>query len=384
MTDQRGLFQLTGIISPTLFIALMSGVLAPCSAADTLHLKNGTVLSGKIIQQGKNELIFEIPGTGPRAVPYNDIAHIGATSIGYQDEIMKSMTPQKAQALAYAAVGEYSQAIHVLERSVDTTMNDVGAVVLLAQLYEEQDASDRAIRMVQKAVELDANHPLWHAKLSTLYLRDGKPAQALAEWKRATELDSSPLMVYSLFKFYLEVGDFAQAEASLAEASRMAAEEGDMVVAEGAAEQLQMLRRLRVALPPEQFWREVRRTLAKDRADDLTPFGHPRAAQPATGPATKAESPEESTVMTATDTVKGVDAMHVSPVKEAEVEALTKKIRELYERGAYDAALEIAEKALKLSETSLEPTHPLRAAALTNLASLYPRARGVRQGRAAL
>ena len=54
-----------------------------------------------------------------------------------------------------------------------------------------------------------------------------------------------------------------------------------------------------------------------------------------------------------------------------EWDALNREVMELYRAGAYDRAVAVAQKALRVAERNVGPDHPDVATSLENLAALY-------------
>ena len=54
-----------------------------------------------------------------------------------------------------------------------------------------------------------------------------------------------------------------------------------------------------------------------------------------------------------------------------EWDALNREVMELYRAGAYDRAVAVAQKALRVAERNVGPNHPDEATVLENLAAVY-------------
>lgn len=144
--------------------------------------------------------------------------------LGAEKEFQQALRLNPNLALAYdwyayylAVRGRFTEAIAEQKKALDLDPLAPGVIADLGGIYYISRDFDRAIETAKQAAELDSNYPWSYVWLGWSLIEQGKPREAIPQFKKLLSLADYPWTRTDLASGYAAAGDRAKAEAVLKE-----------------------------------------------------------------------------------------------------------------------------------------------------------------------
>lgn len=120
---------------------------------------------------------------------------------------------------AYANIGEFREAIDVLDRlEKNTGINEMIAINKF-RLYSMMDEKERAFEEIEQIIEKNPTEPRYLILIGDLYLEDNQQVKAVEYYNRVKEIDPDyPALILSMVNYYEKTNDKQAAQAELRKA----------------------------------------------------------------------------------------------------------------------------------------------------------------------
>jgi len=110
---------------------------------------------------------------------------------------MQTAEELRLAASLYAAKQDFKKARDYYQKAVDLDSTDINSLYALVQLYSKDNQNDSSLALMQRISRLAPPNSQTHQQVGEYYLRLNQPGQAIAEFQRAIELDSSNYQAYA-------------------------------------------------------------------------------------------------------------------------------------------------------------------------------------------
>lgn len=93
---------------------------------------------------------------------------------------------------------QHDEAIEQWESAVSSNKNNLKAYICLAIVYNEENMSDNAVKILKRALEIDPKHATLHLVLARIYEQKGSLDDAIYEYSRVLEISPETIDIYNI------------------------------------------------------------------------------------------------------------------------------------------------------------------------------------------
>lgn len=93
---------------------------------------------------------------------------------------------------------QHDEAIEQWESAVSSNKNNFKAYICLAIVYNEENMSDNAVKILKRALEIDPKHATLHLVLARIYEQKGSLDDAIYEYSRVLEISPETIDIYNI------------------------------------------------------------------------------------------------------------------------------------------------------------------------------------------